>query len=158
MAGFRDPGPICVTTAPASDSGTQCRGRTPVPGTLRCDTKGADLHVSQTTSSAAQAVSSGGGGGGGGFFTAVNMVNKMVLARTPAPNLEEKLKEFLNSDKVSSIDFVLPNKEDKTFPHDIYPPGGVKLRPSERRYKLYIVVLLVRYRLDNFPADLRFVI
>ena len=110
MAGFRDPGPICVTTAPASDPGTQCRGRTPAPGTLRCDTKGADLHVSQTTSSAAQAVSSGGGGGGGGFFTAVNMVNKMVLARTPAPNLEEKLKEFLNSDKVSSIDFVLPNE------------------------------------------------
>jgi len=55
-----------------------------------------------------------GGGGGGGFFTAVNMVNKMVLARTPAPNLEEKLKEFLNSDRVSSIDFVLSNKEDKT--------------------------------------------
>jgi hypothetical protein len=48
------------------------------------------------------------------------MVNKMVLARTPAPNLEEKLKEFLNSDRVSSIDFVLSNKEDKTFPHDIY--------------------------------------
>jgi hypothetical protein len=42
------------------------------------------------------------------------------VGRTPAPNLEEKLKEFLNSDKVSSIDFVLPNKEDKTFPHDIY--------------------------------------
>jgi hypothetical protein len=29
----------------------------------------------------------------------------------------------------------------------IYPPSGVKLRPSERRYKPYIVVLLVRYRL-----------
>ena len=28
-----------------------------------------------------------------------------------------------------------------------YPPSGVKLRPSERRYKPYIVVLLVRYRL-----------
>jgi len=40
----------------------------------------------------------------------------------------------------------------------IYPPSGVKLRPSERRYKPYIVVLLVRYRLDNFPADLLFVI
>jgi hypothetical protein len=26
----------------------------------------------------------------------------------------------------------------------IYPPSGVKLRPSERRYKPYIVVLLVR--------------
>jgi hypothetical protein len=38
------------------------------------------------------------------------MVNKMVLARTPAPNLEEKLKEALNSDKVRSNDFVLPNK------------------------------------------------
>ena len=66
MAGFRDPGPTCVTTAPASDAGTQCRGRTPVPGTLRCDTKGTDLHkgtdlpVSKTTSSAAQPVSSGG--------------------------------------------------------------------------------------------------
>jgi hypothetical protein len=66
--------------------------------------------VSKTTSSAAPAVSSGGGGGGGGgFFTAMSMANKMVLARTPAPNLEEKLKEFLNSDKVSSIDFVLSN-------------------------------------------------
>ena len=41
---------------------------------------------------------------------------------------------------------------------DFYPPSGVKLRPSERRYKPYIVVLLVRYRLDTFPADLRFVI
>ena len=70
--------------------------------------EGLDLHVSKT-GSAAQAVSSGDGGGGGGFFTAVSMVNKMVLARTPAPNLEEKLKEFLNSDKVSSIDFVLSN-------------------------------------------------
>jgi hypothetical protein len=40
----------------------------------------------------------------------------------------------------------------------LYPPSGVKLRPSERRYKPYIVVLLVRYRLDNFPADLLFVI
>jgi hypothetical protein len=39
-----------------------------------------------------------------------------------------------------------------------YPRSGVKLRPSERRYKPYIVVLLVRYRLDNFPADLLFVI
>jgi hypothetical protein len=76
--------------------------RAPAPGTLRYDTNGADLRVSKTTRSAAQAVSSGGGGGGGGFFTAVNMVNKMVLARTPAPNLEEKLKELLNSDKVSS--------------------------------------------------------
>jgi hypothetical protein len=120
MAGFRDPGPICVTTAPASDSGTQCRGRTPAPGTLGQGTKGADLCVSKATSSAAQAVSSGGDGGGVGFFTALSMMNKMVLARTPAPSLEEKLKEFLNSDKVSSIDFVLPNKEDKTFPHDIY--------------------------------------
>jgi hypothetical protein len=39
--------------------------------------------------------------------------------------------------------------------------SGVKLRPSERRYKPYIVILLVRYRLyrlDNFPADLLFVI
>ena len=36
---------------------------------------------------------------------------------------------------------------------DTYPPSGVKLRPSERRYKPYIVVLLVRYRLDSFPAD-----
>jgi hypothetical protein len=27
----------------------------------------------------------------------------------------------------------------------IYQPSGVKLRPSERRYKPYIVVLLVRY-------------
>jgi len=26
----------------------------------------------------------------------------------------------------------------------IYPPGAVKLRPSERRYKPYMVVLLVR--------------
>jgi hypothetical protein len=41
---------------------------------------------------------------------------------------------------------------------DTYPPSGVKLRPSERRYKPYIVVLLVRYRLDSFPADLLFVI
>jgi hypothetical protein len=40
----------------------------------------------------------------------------------------------------------------------VYPPSGVKLRPSERGYKPYIVVLLVRYRLDNFPADLLFVI
>jgi hypothetical protein len=40
----------------------------------------------------------------------------------------------------------------------IYPPSDVKLRPSERRYKPHIVVLLVRYRLDNFPADLLFVI
>jgi hypothetical protein len=39
-----------------------------------------------------------------------------------------------------------------------YPPSGVKPRPSERRYKLYIVILWVRYRLDNFPADLLFVI
>ena len=39
-----------------------------------------------------------------------------------------------------------------------YPPSGVKLRPSERRYKPYIVILWVRYRLDNFPADLLFVI
>ena len=27
----------------------------------------------------------------------------------------------------------------------IYPPSGVKLRPPERRYKPYIVVLLVRF-------------
>jgi hypothetical protein len=39
-----------------------------------------------------------------------------------------------------------------------YPPSGVKLRPSERRHKPYIVILLVRYRLDHFPADLLFVI
>src|ERR1700733_9111254 len=31
-----------------------------------------------------------------------------------------------------------------------YPPSGVKLRPSERRYKPYIVVLLVR--LGTLPA------
>jgi hypothetical protein len=41
----------------------------------------------------------------------MSMVNKMVLARTPAPNLEEKLNEFLNSDKVSSIDFVLRTRK-----------------------------------------------
>ena len=40
----------------------------------------------------------------------------------------------------------------------ICPPSDVKLRPSERRYKPYIVVLLVPYRLDNFPADLLFVV
>jgi hypothetical protein len=34
----------------------------------------------------------------------------------------------------------------------IYPPSDVKLRPSERRYKPYIVVLLVRYRLDRIFA------
>ena len=141
MAGFRDPGPICVTIVPASDWGTQCRGRTPAPGTLRYGTKGADLHVSKTTSSAAQAVSSGGGGGGGGFFTALSMVNKMVLARTPAPNLEEKLKEFLNSDKVSSIDFVLPNKEDKTFPHDIYFDDEFYLRIA-RRLGSYVTIFV----------------
>jgi hypothetical protein len=39
-----------------------------------------------------------------------------------------------------------------------YPPSGVKVRPSERRYKPYLVILLVRYRPDNFPADLLFVI
>jgi hypothetical protein len=33
---------------------------------------------------------------------------------------------------------------------NFYPPGGVKLRPSERRYKPYIVVLLVR--LGTLPA------
>jgi hypothetical protein len=33
---------------------------------------------------------------------------------------------------------------------DFYPPSGVKLRPSERRYKPYIVVLLVR--LGTLPA------
>src|ERR1700722_13332240 len=33
---------------------------------------------------------------------------------------------------------------------DTYPPSGVKLRPSERRYKPYIVVLLVR--LGTLPA------
>ena len=39
---------------------------------------------------------------------------------------------------------------DKTLVlRNFYPPSGVKLRPSERRYKPYIVVLLVRYRLDN---------
>jgi hypothetical protein len=130
MAGFRDPGPICVTTASASDPGTQCRGRTPAPGIPRYDTKGADSHVSKTSSSAAQAV--GDGGGGGGFFTAVNMVSKMVLARTPAPKLEEKLKEFLNSDKVSSIDFVLANKEDKTFPHRIYIDDEFYVRIAAR--------------------------
>jgi hypothetical protein len=34
----------------------------------------------------------------------------------------------------------------RTFPGpaEIYPPSGVKLRPSERRYKPYIVVLWVR--------------
>jgi hypothetical protein len=63
MSGFRDPGPICVTTAPGSDSGTQCRACTPTPGILGQGTKGAELHVSKTTSSAAPAVSSGGGGG-----------------------------------------------------------------------------------------------
>ena len=46
----------------------------------------------------------------------------------------------------------------QVLPDFLYPPSGVKLRPSERRYKPYIVVLLVRYRLDNFPADLLFVI
>jgi len=30
--------------------------------------------------------------------------------------------------------------------NQVYPPSGVKLRPSERSYKPYIVVLLVRYR------------
>jgi hypothetical protein len=29
----------------------------------------------------------------------------------------------------------------------LYPPSGVKLRPSERRYKPSVVVLLVPYRL-----------
>jgi hypothetical protein len=46
----------------------------------------------------------------------------------------------------------------KALAVQIYPPSGVKLRASERRYKPYIVVLLVRYRLDNFPADLLFII
>jgi hypothetical protein len=51
----------------------------------------------------------------------------------------------------------------KRFSGVIYPPSSVKLRPSERRYKPYIVVLLVSYRLgtlpaDNSPADLLFVI
>jgi serine/threonine protein kinase len=34
--------------------------------------------------------------------------------------------------------------------NEIYPPSGVKLRSSERRYKPYIVVLLVR--LGTLPA------
>ena len=53
---------------------------------------------------------------------------------------------------------MFPEHENKAGPNTysdrlkfiVYPPSGVKLRPSERRYKPYIVVLLVR--LGTLPA------
>jgi hypothetical protein len=45
--------------------------------------------------------------------------------------------------------FAIAESHDLQGDWKIYPPSGVKLRPSERRYKPYIVVLLVRYRLGN---------
>ncbi len=56
----------------------------------------------------------------------------MVLARTPAPSLEKELATLLKSDTVSKIEFVVPNKEDKTFPHNIYIDGKLYSRVSER--------------------------
>jgi hypothetical protein len=80
------------------------------------------------------------------------MVNKMVLARTPAPNLEEKLKEFLNSDKVSSIDFVLPNKEDKTFPHDIYIDDEFYVRIAGRLGSYVTIFVAADSEIGGDPA------
>lgn len=34
MAGYRIPGPICVTRSETMDEGTMCLGRTPLPGPL----------------------------------------------------------------------------------------------------------------------------
>jgi hypothetical protein len=39
---------------------------------------------------------------------------------------------------------------DASLTINLYPPSGVQLRPSERRYKPYIVVLWVR--LGTLPA------
>jgi hypothetical protein len=65
----------------------------------------------------------------------------------PDPGLEAKLRALLKSDQVARISFVVPNKADKQFPHDIYIDGDFFARtseligqPSQRPYISVVVV------------------
>jgi predicted cupin superfamily sugar epimerase len=87
----------------------------------------------------------------GGYYRQTYKAD-LVLAKRCLPP------EFRGARSVSSAIYFLLEEQDFSAFHRLrsdevwhfYPPRGVKLRPSERRYKPYIVVLWVR--LGMLPA------
>lgn len=60
------------------------------------------------------------------------MLAQMLLASTPAPDLETKLAALLNSADVGKIFFVVANEKDKDFPHRIQIDGQFYARISQK--------------------------
>jgi hypothetical protein len=99
---FRGQGPLCATTAPPSDAGTMCRGRTPAPGVLGHGPNGLSL---QTKTKVPNPVSPTEASGGGGLLTAANMIGSMVLAGAPEQSKPDQKKPGQTKPKSTSLSF-----------------------------------------------------
>jgi hypothetical protein len=102
MAGFRDQGSLCATTAPASDSGTLCRGRSPAPGPLG---QGANRPAFSPNM---RNTSSGGAGGP----LAIGMLRDLIFAAAPTKESRASADPIANAIVTTQVNFLFCNPED----------------------------------------------